>query len=141
MSLECYHLAQAATENPRATEYRLFALITKALVDLGGSAQRDSKFHSVVDWNRRLWLTLQTDLASDGNRLPDELRAKLISIAIWVDKHSSMVIRGQASLKPLIEVNRSIMDGLSGQAAVEDDQHLQLPSMPPDQSLHQAIAV
>ena len=65
-----------------------------------------------IDWNRRLWITLQSDLAGEDNGFPDELRAQLISLAIWVDKHSRKAMRGEARLAPLISVNRSIMEGL-----------------------------
>lgn len=111
MSLNNYRMAQNATEDSRKTEYRLFAQVTKALIDatnLGGFEKQKA-----VHWNRRLWLTLQSDCAVEGNKLPDPVRAGIISLAIWVDKHSRRVLKGEAELQPLIEVNRSIMEGLA----------------------------
>lgn len=110
MSLRTYEAVQNQTEAPRQTEYRLFALVTKELIaaNQGGAMDRIG----AVDWNRRLWLTLQMDLAASQNNLPDELKARLISISIWVDKHSRMVLRGDAEIEPLISVNRTIMEGL-----------------------------
>ena len=117
MSVNKYKAAQASTENPRQTEYRLFAEVTKALMSVREAATtkglRSQDFYKAVDWNRRLWLTLQMDLASNENRFPDSLKANIISIAIWVDKHSLTVLRGDANLEPLISVNRTIMEGLS----------------------------
>ena len=117
MSVNKYKAAQASTENPRQTEYRLFAEVTKALMSVREAATtkglRSQDFYKAVDWNRRLWLTLQMDLASNDNRFPDSLKANIISIAIWVDKHSRTVLRGEATLEPLISVNRTIMEGLS----------------------------
>lgn len=117
MSVNKYKAAQASTENPRQTEYRLFAEVTKALMSVREAATtkglRSQDFYKAVDWNRRLWLTLQMDLASNENRFPDSLKANIISIAIWVDKHSRTVLRGEATLDPLISVNRTIMEGLS----------------------------
>jgi flagellar biosynthesis activator protein FlaF len=117
MSVNKYKAAQASTENPRQTEYRLFAEVTKALMSVREAATtkglRSQDFYKAVDWNRRLWLTLQMDLASNENRFPDSLKANIISIAIWVDKHSRTVLRGEATLEPLISVNRTIMEGLS----------------------------
>ena len=117
MSVNKYKAAQASTENPRQTEYRLFAEVTKALMSVREAATtkglRSQDFYKAVDWNRRLWLTLQMDLASNENRFPDSLKANIISIAIWVDKHSRTVLRGEANLEPLISVNRTIMEGLS----------------------------
>ena len=112
MSLHKYISAQNATDDPRRTEYRLFAQVTRALMEARQAADFGSR-NNAIHWNRRLWLTLQSDCASDGNRLPDELKAGIISLSIWVDKHSRRVLKGEADINPLIDVNRSIMEGLA----------------------------
>ena len=63
---------------------------------------------------------MQADCISEENRLPDAIRAGIISLAIWVDKHSRKVMRKQADVQALIEVNRSIMDGLAQVPATPD---------------------
>ena len=113
MSVQKYKSAQTTTETPRQTEYRLFAEITRALINAKGKDRLDSSFFEAIDWNRRLWLTLQMDLASDENVFPDNLKAQIISLAIWVDKHSSRVLRGDAAVDSLITVNRTVMEGLA----------------------------
>lgn len=119
MSVNKYRAAQASTENPRQTEYRLFAEVTKALMAIREATKakglKSPEFYKAVDWNRRLWLTLQMDLASNENRFPDGLKANIISIAIWVDKHSRSVLRGDGDIEPLISINRTIMEGLATQ--------------------------
>lgn len=117
MSLLRYQATQTATETPRQTEYRLFGQVTRALVtarDAGDKARGTPEWHKAILWNRRLWMALQGDLAADGNGLPDDLKAKLISVAIWVDKYSRKVMKGEAELGPLIDINRNIMGGLAG---------------------------
>ncbi len=111
MSLHSYVTAQNATEEPRQTEYRLFAQVTRSLMQCQEGAR--SELVKSIHWNRRLWLALQADCASDANVLPDETRAGIISLAIWVDKHSRKVLKGEAEVKPLIDINRSIMEGLT----------------------------
>ena len=113
MSVNKYRNAQATTENPRQTEYRLFAEVTKSLIANQDKNAVDPDCIKAIDWNRRLWITLQTDLAGDENDYPDDLKAQLISLAIWVDKHSRRAMRGQARIGPLISVNRTIMEGLA----------------------------
>ncbi len=98
-------------ENPRDTEYRLFAQVTNALINHRDC--HDKGTIEAIDWNRRLWLTLQSDVSSEANALSDDLRANLISLAIWVDRHSRAVMRGEASMEPLIQVNRTVMEGLA----------------------------
>jgi flagellar protein FlaF len=111
MSLQNYEIAQNTTEAPRKTEYRLFAQVTKSLMDIDNI--EDSKLAKAILWNRRLWMTLQADCSDESNILSDQTRAGIISLAIWVDKHSRDVLRGEAEVAPLIEVNRSIMEGLA----------------------------
>ena len=113
MSIAKYTVAQNTTENPRQTEYRLFAVVTKSLLASNAKERRDPEFFKAVDWNRRLWLTLQADLMHEDNGFSDSLKAQIISLAIWVDKHSRKAIRGDATLDALISVNRTIMEGLA----------------------------
>lgn len=110
MSLQNYRTTQNLTGEPRQTEYRIFALVTKALMEIDQTGGKS--LYDAVHWNRRLWLTLQMDLAASTNALPDEIKAQLISLSIWVDKHSSKALRGDADVAPLISVNRAIMEGL-----------------------------
>lgn len=117
MSYTKYKTAQASTETPRQTEYRVFAEVTRSLLDCRAQERVDASFFSAIDRNRRLWLTLQMDLASEDNRFPDDLKAQIISLAIWVDKHSSLVLRGNATVDSLIVVNRAMMEGLASMPA------------------------
>ena len=110
MSVAAYQKANQNTENPRQTEYRAFAIFTRALEE--AEAKGPVEVVKAVAENRRLWLTLQMDLISENNQLPKELRAQLISISIWVDRYSANALKGEASLEPLITVNKQIMDGL-----------------------------
>ena len=118
MSLQAYQKAAEHAEGPKQTEYRLFGLVTRALMD---AEQTDvSDFNGrmkALHWNRRLWTTLAADCASPDNRLPMQLRASIISLSIWVDKHTSDVMQKNAAIQPLIDINRIIMQGLSGQMA------------------------
>lgn len=113
MSIDKYKAAQNNFEAPRQTEYRLFADVTKSLMAVREGKNRDALFYEAVGNNRRLWLALQMDLSSEDNKLPQETRASLISLAMWVDRYSAELIRGDGSLDPLISVNRDIMEGLS----------------------------
>ncbi|MCR5880028.1 flagellar biosynthesis regulator FlaF [Phenylobacterium sp. J367] len=114
MSLQAYQRTATSAESPRETEYRLFAQVTLALMeaskrdpmDIGGRID-------ALDWNRRVWNFLGDDCSHPDNKLPPELRASIISLSIWVGKHTSAVIRRQEDIEPLIDVNRMIMQGLS----------------------------
>ena len=114
MSIQAYQNAARKTESPRQTEYRAFAVATRGLID--ASSLPDSEVGrraEALAMNRRLWSLLASDCAAEGNSLPQPLRAKIISLAMFVDRHSSAVMRQGASFDVLVEINRSIMQGLS----------------------------
>ena len=118
MSLRAYQQAATRAENPRDMEYRLFAQVTRALMDAAKLDPSDFAGRmDALDWNRRLWSTLAADCGSTGNGMPPPLRASIISLSIWVSKHTSLVIRNQEDFEPLIEINRMIMQGLAAGAS------------------------
>jgi flagellar protein FlaF len=67
-----------------------------------------------LDANRRLWTILASDCALPSNQLPLELRGQIISVALWVSRYTSEVLREGVDIEPLIDVNRTMMEGLSG---------------------------
>lgn len=115
MSLQAYQRVAARAETPREAEYRLFGQVTRALMDAAALPADDIKGRmDALDWNRRLWSALASDCADSGNQLPTELRASMISLSLWVGRHTSAVIRQEEEIEPLIEINRMIMQGLMG---------------------------
>ena len=119
MSLQAYQQATQRAEGPRETEYRLFAEVTRALMDAARGDRNDLKTRvAALDWNRRMWTALATDCANPQNSLPEALRANIISLSMFVSRHTSKTIREKLDLDLLIEVNRSIMQGLAPGAGV-----------------------
>jgi len=112
MTLKAYQNTQRIVETPRETEYRLFGQVTGALIDAEKRRVQGGPVIDAIDWNRRLWRTLATDCLDEGNRLPKEVRAKIVSLSLWVTRYSKKVMRENVELTPLIEVNRTIMQGL-----------------------------
>ena len=115
MSLNAYQNTRKSVETPQQTEYRLFVEVTRSLMEAAGLAKTDVKLHDALHWNRRMWSTFATDCAVEGNNLPKTLRAQIISLSIWVGKHSSKVIRENEDIEALIDVNKSVMEGLAMQ--------------------------
>ena len=114
MSLQAYQQAAKRAENPRETEYRLFAQVTLALMDAAKADPHDLGARvDALDWNRRVWSVLAEDCANPANGLPAPLRASIISLGIWVGRQTSAVIRRQEPVESLIEINRMIMHGLA----------------------------
>ena len=100
------------TTDARRMEFDVFEKATSSLIEHKDKEAEDESFRDAVDFNRRLWRTLEKDLGAEANQLPDSLKAKLISVAMWVDRHSDLVLRNQAAIDALIEINQTIMKGL-----------------------------
>jgi flagellar protein FlaF len=114
MSHKAYQKIQGTTEDPRSMEYRLFAQVTHALIAAGEQGRADiPKLVDSIDWNRRVWSALAAQCIDPDNKLPEALRAQIISISLWVSRYSSEVVQQGASLEPLIDVNKSMMAGLA----------------------------
>lgn len=120
MSLQAYKQATQRAESPRESEYRLFGQVTRALIAASElDASKIAERMDALDWNRRLWTVLSNDCSDSANTLPASVRASIISLSLWVTRHTSSVMRGQEEFAPLIEVNRMMMSALApaGEAA------------------------
>jgi flagellar protein FlaF len=116
MTLKTYQKAQAAADNPRSTEYRLFGQVTGALMSADRAGLKGAELADAIDWNRRMWSTLAIDCMDESNQMSRELRAQIISLSLWVTRYSSQVMQEGAPLEPLIDINRNIMQGLKSAA-------------------------
>lgn len=125
MSIAAYKRTITETESPRQIERRVLSRVTADLERLGpdyDAAERGlDKLSALAGglrdalWrNQRVWIAFQSDLAQAGNQFPPELRASLISLSIWVDSHTRGVLQGSNKVRPLIEINKTIIRGLDG---------------------------
>jgi flagellar biosynthesis activator protein FlaF len=111
MSIDAYRRQQEIAETPRETERRALSMVIGKLLDAkeqGGAALTEACY-----LNERLWNIFRADLSVPENGLPAPLKAQLLSLALWVQRYTSQVIRGEADPDPLIAVNRSIYEGLA----------------------------
>lgn len=118
MSLQAYKTAATRAESPREAEYRLFGQVTRALMHAATVDPSDTATRiDALDWNRRLWSALATDCSNPDNAMSMPLRAQIISLSLFIGRHSSAVMRGEEDFEPLIDINRMIMQGLAGAPA------------------------
>ncbi|OYU77220.1 MAG: flagellar biosynthesis regulator FlhF [Alphaproteobacteria bacterium PA3] len=97
-------------------EYRLFGQVTRALMDIQDLPRYEiARRMDALDWNRRVWSFMAADCASADNALPENLRASIISLSLWVSRYSSEVMQKGEDVEPLIDINRTIMQGLASQ--------------------------
>jgi flagellar protein FlaF len=88
-------------------------LVTQSLIEARVRGPFEfSKLAHALDWNRRVWSTFASDCSTETNTMTPALRAGIISLSIFVTKHSSAVLREGADIEPLIDINRTVMQGL-----------------------------
>jgi flagellar biosynthesis activator protein FlaF len=123
MSFQAYQKTAARAEDPRATEYRLFAQVTRSLMNAKTLPMESVRERAqAIDWNRRVWSNLALDCASQDNKLPESLRAAIISLSIFVSKHGSFAMRNPDAIDDLVDINRTVMQGLMPQANASAEQ-------------------
>lgn len=129
MSVNAYKRTIRESETPRQIEARVFARVTGELsrhrLAYEAASSREERatvlatgLRGALRDNSKLWATLRNDLAAEGNALAPALRAQLISISLWVDRMSEHVGGGEAGLSGLIDINQSILSGLSGRPSL-----------------------
>lgn len=126
MSVAAYKRTISETESPRQIERRILSRVTGELeahmAEYDSAAGHDrvgllaQGLRNALWENERIWIALRDDLAEPENRFPPALKAALISLALWVERQTQMVMGGGGEVTPLVEVNRNIIRGLSGDA-------------------------
>ncbi|MGB3688050.1 MAG: flagellar biosynthesis regulator FlaF [Jannaschia helgolandensis] len=113
-----YAALDASITSPGRAEALVFAKVTRRMeqVFADEAATATARVSALHD-NRRLWQAAAIACADDTNMMPAELRASLISLAGFVDRHTSEVLNGSARPSVLCEINRRIASGLSSGAA------------------------
>lgn len=113
MGLTAYQQARRVSETPKSTEHRLLGQVTAALIDAQEKQLSGATLADILHWNREIWATFSATCTDSANKLPPELRASIISLSLWVDRHSSGIMSGKSDIESLVEVNRLVMEGLS----------------------------
>lgn len=91
-------------------------LLERSIELLENARDDTSNFRQIIEathFTQRLWSALLTDLAEGNNQLPDELRASLISIGIWVLKENEKIRqRNSDDFDGIIEISKTIVGGI-----------------------------
>ncbi|MDQ7777598.1 flagellar biosynthesis regulator FlaF [Paracoccus aminovorans] len=98
----------------RDQEYLAFSRITRQLQQALNTGERRAMIQAAYA-NNQLWTVLAADLAQPANALPEQVKAGLLSLAIFSIKRGQKVLSENASAEPLIEINLKIMKGLRGE--------------------------
>ncbi len=111
-----FSYAEVIDESPREMRARERQAMDCAIELLRAAQQKGPGTREVFEalfYLRRLWSIFLDDLNNPENELPQQLRAGLISIGIWINKEIERVRTGKTTdLTPMVEINEIVRDGL-----------------------------
>ena len=112
---QAYAPTQFSTKTDRSVEAQLVSQVTARLrAAMSHQPANFSGLVSAVHDNRRMWTTMAVDVADNENALPQELRAQLFYLAEFTEHHSRRVLRREADVTALIDINTAVLRGLKG---------------------------
>jgi len=108
--------AEAAAGDQTESRRREHAVLDRVVSQLRTASRRDAnrqELDAALDAVDALWTIFLADLSNKDNALPEDLRARLISIGLWA-LQAGLSIRsaGCGDLAALIDVHSAIRDGL-----------------------------
>jgi len=113
-SNQAYRSSQKLGAGARQTEARALLEAARLLSEASGESDTDGEYRSALRLNWRLWTIIQADIASEENPLPSEIKANIMSLSIFIDKHTvgALAEPDLGKLSVLVDINRNIAGGL-----------------------------
>ena len=104
--LNAYAQADKHALDGRLLEGRAFAKAARLLQD----AADDSDRLRALSYNQKLWTTVQAAVTDTACTLPDDIRANLLSLSMFMDRITGDILDGKAtfSTAAMVDVNRSM---------------------------------
>ena len=101
-------------ENKREMDAAAFSQAAYVLDQARQKISDTDACEKALKYNQLLWSIVQADVAEGNNELPDELKANLMSLSLFVDKQTSKGLSEPTEelLDSLININLNISEGL-----------------------------
>ena len=114
-----YQQQQKRNLSPREVEAMAFTKAALLLEEAKGKSKNVEEYAKALRFNHLLWTIIQADLTDPANQLPDEIKANVMSLSIFVDKQTTKALRSSEprELDILININRNLAAGLRTNAA------------------------
>ena len=107
-------IVEESSQSMRAQEARALDRVISMMKEAEQAGPQSRQAINALYQLRTLWTVFLDDLNGSENALPDTLRARLISIGIWVIKEIERLRSGEVTeFSSLIEINQIIRDGLN----------------------------
>ncbi|TYR30139.1 flagellar biosynthesis regulator FlaF [Mesorhizobium microcysteis] len=111
-----FSYAEVQTDSVADAKDRERQLLSRSIDLLIAAREKGTRSNEAIRaiyFLNRVWTTFVEDLGSEDNELPQELRANLISIGLWLLREAEEVRQGHSdNFEGLIEVSQIIRDGI-----------------------------
>jgi len=111
-----FSYAEVQTDSVADAKDRERQLLSRSIDLLVAAKQKGARSiesAQAIYFLNRVWTTFVEDLGNEDNELPQELRANLISIGLWLLREAEEVRQGRSeNFEGLIEVSQIIRDGI-----------------------------
>lgn len=113
-SNQAYRSSQKLGAGARQTEARALLEAARRLSEAGKESDTEGEYRAALRLNWRLWTIIQSDITSEENPLPSEIKANIMSLSIFIDKHTvgALAEPDLNKLAVLVDINRNIASGL-----------------------------
>lgn len=100
--------------DPRRTEGWALTEAARRLAEAQRTPENQASFMDAVRRNWRLWTIFQAGVASPESPMPADLKANVLSLANFIDRHTVAILAdpNPQKLDVLIRINREIAAGL-----------------------------
>ena len=110
---KAYKNSQRELTSEKAIELRVFAQITSRMraADISAPGGMAKLAEALTD-NMKLWNILFTDLSLESNKMANDLKAQIMSLAKFTQSQTLDVLAGRAKHDVLIDINQAMIDGM-----------------------------
>jgi flagellar protein FlaF len=111
---QAYRSSQRLGSSARDTEAQALLEAARRLDAARGGEENRDAYRAALRLNWRLWTIIQADVSSEGSPLPDEIRQNILSLSVFIDRHTVKALAepNASKLSILIDINRNIAAGL-----------------------------
>jgi flagellar biosynthesis activator protein FlaF len=133
LGLNAYRQTVAVTSSGRDLEAHVLTKAAHSLKECQihwGDEDHRERLDVALRTIQKIWTIFQSDLASDENPLPQEVKNNLITLSLFIDKRVFEIMASPTpeKLDSIININLNIAEGLRGSSYVSEEPVMQQAS-------------
>ena len=113
------YASRPAADDPRSTEAWALGEASRRLALAAKMDDKGEALREALRLNQRLWTIFQGALSEPDCPLPKPVRDNVLALSVMIDRHilSRLADLDGTKIGPILEINRSIAEGLSAKPA------------------------